>query len=261
MVGTSPDRTETAESPPPATVPTRPDVRERLDCVTDPELNRSIVELEYIDEIEIDAGDVTVEFTLPTAWCSPAFAWMMATDARDEINSLPATESVTIRLHDHMHGEEINYGVNNRESFESVFPDADDGVSEVRAVLDDKARFARQHGAIQACLDAGLTPEQIVELRRGDIDVTDEGAVVSVKGIHVVIEREPITDYLEKAGASGLVTGDEDRLFLTIDGDQIPVDRFEILHKRTRLAGVNMGGQGAVCDALNQSRRAKLDRD
>ena len=41
----------------------------------------------------IDDGDVTVEFTLPTAWCSPAFAWMMATDARDEVDSLPDTGS------------------------------------------------------------------------------------------------------------------------------------------------------------------------
>ncbi|MFC6722287.1 iron-sulfur cluster assembly protein [Halobacteriaceae bacterium SHR40] len=261
MVGSSSDRAETTDSPPAATVPTRPDVRGCLDRVYDPELDRSIVELEYIDEIEIDAGEVTVEFTLPTAWCSPAFAWMMATDARDEIHSLPATESVTIRLQDHMHGEEITDGVNNRESFESVFPDADDGVSDVRAMLDDKARFARQYDAVQACLDAGLTPEQIVDLRRGDIDVADEGAIVSVRGIHVVVDREPLTDYLEKASASGLVTDQEDRLFLTIDGDPIPVDSFEILHKRTRLAGVNMGGQGAVCDALNQSRRAKLDKD
>jgi hypothetical protein len=41
----------------------------------------------------IDDGDVTVEFTLPTAWCSPAFAWMMATDARGEVDSLPDTGS------------------------------------------------------------------------------------------------------------------------------------------------------------------------
>jgi hypothetical protein len=186
---------------------------------------------------------------------------MMATDARDEIHSLPATESVRIQLQDHMHQEGINYGVNNRESFESVFPDADDGVSDVRAVLDDKARFARQHDAVQACLDAGLTPEQIADLQRGDVELTDEGAIVERNGIHIVIDREPIADYLEKASASGLVTEADDRLFLTIDGDPIPVEDFEILHKRTRLAGVNMGGQGAVCDALNQSRRAKLDRD
>ncbi|WP_241997089.1 iron-sulfur cluster assembly protein, partial [Halorubrum sp. SD626R] len=56
-------------------------VRDRLDRVEDPELARSIVELDYVDAIDIDGGRVLVQFTLPTAWCSPAFAWMMAVDA------------------------------------------------------------------------------------------------------------------------------------------------------------------------------------
>ena len=45
--------------------------------VTDPELDESIVELDYVDQIDIGDDDVTVHFTLPTAWCSPAFAWMI----------------------------------------------------------------------------------------------------------------------------------------------------------------------------------------
>ncbi len=49
-------------------------MRDRLDRIVDPELDRSIVELEYVDRIEADDGDVEVAFTLPTAWCSPAFA-------------------------------------------------------------------------------------------------------------------------------------------------------------------------------------------
>ena len=260
MAGSSSERSEDVATPT-ATVPAKRDVRERLDRVDDPELDQSIVELEYIDTIEIDNGDVTVEFTLPTAWCSPAFAWMMATDARDEVDSLPGTDSVTIRLRDHMHEEEITRGVNEHESFEAMFPDADGGVQDVRAVLDEKARFARQHEAVEACLEAGLTPAQIVALERSDVELTDGGAVVSVQEIRVVAAAEPIAEYLEKASASGNVTDPDDRLFLTIDADPIPPEEFELLHKRTRLAGVNMGGQGAVCDALNQSRREKLGRE
>lgn len=241
-------------------MPARADVRERLDRVVDPELDRSIVELDYVDTIDVDAGTVEVVFTLPTAWCSPAFAWMMATDARDEVASLPDTESVTIRLQDHMHEDEITRGVNDHERFESMFPDADGGVREVRAMLDDKARFARQHDAIQACIDAGLEPEQIVSLRRGDVDLREETAVVSVRDIHVVVPSDAISVFLDRARASGRVTADDDRLFLTAEGDPIPPERFEVVHKRARLAGVNMSGQGSVCDALNESRRAKLDR-
>jgi metal-sulfur cluster biosynthetic enzyme len=256
----------TTDSPDPADAtetPVDPDaVRERLDRVHDPELDRSIVELQYIDDIDIDGGAVTVTFVLPTAWCSPAFAWMMATDARDEVGSLPGTESVTIELRDHMHETEINHGVNAGKSFGAVFPDADGGVAEVRATLDEKARFARQHKAVEACRDAGLTPGQIADLRRGDIELgEDDACVVSVNDINVVVAAEPMAEYLEKAAGSGNVTDTEDRLFLTPDGDPIPVDRFEMVQKRTRLAGVNMGSQGTVCEALNESRREKLNRD
>lgn len=116
--------------------PTEKAVRDRLDRVTDPELDESIVALEYIDEITIQRDSVTVDFTLPTAWCSPAFAWMMATDARDELEALERVETATIRLHEHMHETEITEGVNQRQSFAETFPDADGGVAEIRATLD-----------------------------------------------------------------------------------------------------------------------------
>lgn len=132
-------------------------VRERLDCVYDPELDRSIVELQYIDDIDIDNGAVTVTFVLPTAWCSPAFAWMMATGIRDEVGDLSGVTSVTVRLPDHMHGDEITTGVNQGLPFEAVFEDAENGVEAVRRKLDEKIRFARQYGAMQALQQADST--------------------------------------------------------------------------------------------------------
>jgi metal-sulfur cluster biosynthetic enzyme len=59
--------------------PTEAAVRDRLDRVTDPELDTSIVELDYVDAIELDDDGVTVRFTLPTAWCSPAVAIILTT--------------------------------------------------------------------------------------------------------------------------------------------------------------------------------------
>ncbi|MFB6139210.1 MAG: iron-sulfur cluster assembly protein [Halosimplex sp.] len=238
----------------------RETVRDRLDRVTDPELDRSIVELEYVDRIDVDGGRVEVALTLPTAWCSPAFAWMMAEDARDEVAALPGVTEVAIELREHMHAREITHGVNSGSEFGSAFPDADGGVAEVRATLDDKARLSRQHEAVSACLDAGLRPEQVVSLRGRDLELADEGAVIAVDGIRVVADREPVERYLAKARTTGHVTEPDDRVFLTPEGDPIPPERFDVIRKRTRLAGVNMGGQGAVCDALNRARRAKLDR-
>ncbi|WP_251341783.1 iron-sulfur cluster assembly protein [Haloplanus halophilus] len=234
-------------------------VRERLDRVTDPELDTSIVDLEYVDEIRIDGDEVSVAMTLPTAWCSPAFAWMMTTDARDEVESLPGVARARIELREHMHEREINRGVNERLSFGEAFPDADGSVDPVRAELDEKARIARQHDATGALLDAGLSETQIAELTRDDLDFDGDRARVWCRdgGLAVRVDADPLERYLEKAEATGLLDDDRPELFRTPEGDPIDPDAFETVRHRTRLAGVNMSGQGSVCDALHESRRAE----
>lgn len=229
-------------------------VRDRLDRVEDPELARSIVELDYIDTIGVDGDRVEVRFTLPTAWCSPAFAWMMATDARDEVEALDWVREARIELCDHMHGEEITTGVNARDTFGETFPDADGGVAEVRAAIADKARVSTQREAIDALLDAGVDPGQIVELERSDVDLAGEEAHVSIGGLSVVVDAAPLDEYLDRAAGSGHVADPDDALFLTPEGEPIDADRLDVVQKRSRLATVNMGGQGAVCDALHRAR-------
>lgn len=260
-------------------------VRARLRRVTDPELDESIVELGYVDEVAVDGGRAAVSFTLPTAWCSPAFAWMMATDVRDELDALPGVTTVRVDLRDHVHDEEITDGVNDRRSFAETFPDAEDGVAAVRAKLDDKARLARQHEAVEALLGAGLTPEQVVSLTPADLDGVDVEAVdrprvdvaeTSAEGpdgdgrlrlalrdgaVHVVLEARPLVRYVEKARETGFLEDGDDPLFGTLDADPLTAERFDEVRARTRLASVNMRGQGGVCDALNESRRSKLGRD
>jgi len=231
-------------------------VRERLDRVTDPELDESIVALDYVDDIAIEEYTVRVTFTLPTAWCSPAFAWMMATDARDEVEALPGVARARIRLREHLHEAEITEGVNEGLAFEEVFPDADGGVAEVRATLDAKARLARQYDAVAALREAGLDPTQIATLQFTDLRLDDSAAVfVRDRAVGVPVPAAPIESYLEKARATGLVGDDHPELFRTPECDPIPPDRFELVQKRCRLATVNMGGQGSVCDALNEARR------
>ncbi|WP_128905218.1 iron-sulfur cluster assembly protein [Halorubrum amylolyticum] len=236
----------------------RPDgttaVRDRLDRVEDPELARSIVELEYIDAVEIDGGRVEVRFTLPTAWCSPAFAWMMATDARDEVEALDWVREARIELCDHMHGEEITAGVNARDTFGETFPDADGDVAAVRAAIADKARVSTQREAVRTLLDAGVDPEQVVSLVRSDLTIAGEEAHVDLGGVSIVVDAAPLADYLDRVTTSGHVTAGDDTLFLTPEGDPIPADRLDVVQKRSRLATVNMGGQGAVCDALHRAR-------
>lgn len=230
-------------------------VEERLENVTDPELDRSIVELEYVEGIEIDGGSVAVAFTLPTAWCSPAFAWMMMVDARDALEAHPAISDATVRLRDHMHAAEINGGVNGDRPFESAFEDADGDIESVRRELDGKARVARQYRAVSTLLDGGLTADQIVRLTRADVEIDGERASVRVDdALRVCVEAAPIERYLEKATATGVVRDPADRLFATPEGEPISLEEFETVHKRGRLATTNMGSQGHVCENLGEAR-------
>ncbi|MDF9747752.1 iron-sulfur cluster assembly protein [Natrinema salsiterrestre] len=243
--------------------PTRGAVRDRLDRVTDPELDRSIVDLEYVDGIEIDGPRVAVDLTLPTAWCSPAFAWMMAVDARDEVESLPAVEEARIRLHDHMHETEINRGVNDRLPFAEAFPDADGDVAAVRTELDEKARVARQYDAVEALLDAGLDAEAIVDCSPCDLEMTDATDTVDVyvddRSFAVTVPNDPIERYLEKARETDLVSEPDDLLFRTPEGDPIDPESFDHVHRRGRLAQVNMSSQGGICDGLREAREGRLE--
>ncbi|WP_122089342.1 iron-sulfur cluster assembly protein [Halalkalicoccus subterraneus] len=232
-------------------------IEERLEVVTDPELDRSIVELDYIEDIEIDGGSVEVAFTLPTAWCSPAFAWMMMADARDAMAAHPAVSTARIRLRDHMHAAEINEGVNGDLAFGEAFEDADGEVESVRRELDGKARVARQYRATESLLDGGLQPEQIARLRREDLAIDPESSRATIRLNHdlsVCVEAESLERYLEKALATGIADEAEKRLFVTPEGEAIQPSEFETVHSRGRLAATNMTGQGHVCENLGASR-------
>lgn len=249
----------------PGDVPTCAAIRSALDGVTDPELDRSIVELEYIDSIEIDAEEdgthVDVSFTLPTAWCSPAFAWMMALDGREAVEGLSGVARCSMRLREHMHAREVTEGVNGGRSFDATFPDADGGIAGVRTTLDAKARLARQYDAVETLLAASVTHEQIARLTRDDCRFFGEYVAVGVRGgaVEVVVNAESLRRYLDKAVEVGCFA-ESDRLFRTPEGDAIDPEAAELVHRRARLANVNMSGQGGVCDALHESRREELAR-
>ena len=275
MAADAPNADADADGDDPAAPPTRAAVRDALASVTDPELDRSVVELDYVDEVSFAPAEggsesdgegvvVSVAFVLPTAWCSPAFAWMMTADARDAVSALPGVTDCEVELREHMHAAEVNEGVNRGLPFAEAFPDAEDGIADLRATLDGKARLARQYDAVETLLDAGLSGEQVASLRREDVDRRGDGdrLDVYVRGgsLAVTVDADPVERYRRKAEETGLFEG-SDRLFFTPEGDPIGAGEFETVHRRARLAGVNMDGQGGVCDALHRARQSAESDD
>lgn len=234
-------------------------VEEQLEPVTDPELDRSIVELEYIEETEIEGGSVEVSFVLPTAWCSPAFAWMMATDAREQARSAPGIETARVELVDHMHAEEITRGVNEGLAFETAFDEAEGGIDDLRRELLEKARLARQYDAVRTLREAGLDDAALATLTPEGIEFDGDRALVPVDDALVLCtEREPIDLYLDRAERLGLLEPGRPA-FRDHEGEPIEAEEFELVQRRARLARTNISGQAGICAGLHESRQAAAE--
>jgi metal-sulfur cluster biosynthetic enzyme len=68
-----------------------------LDAVLDPELDEPITDLGFVKSLTVDGTRVTVHLRLPTSFCAPNFAYLMASDAKDVLTALPWTSEVVLR--------------------------------------------------------------------------------------------------------------------------------------------------------------------
>lgn len=75
-------------------------VYKQLDKVYDPELDQPLTELGFIDHTKIHDDQVEVVFRLPTYWCSPNFAFIMAEDIRTCVSRLEWVREVKVNLID-----------------------------------------------------------------------------------------------------------------------------------------------------------------
>jgi len=105
-----------------------------LDTVTDPEIDESVVSLDFVTKINIDSSNqVEIDFRLPTYWCAPNFAFLMASDMRDAVAALEWVRDVSVKLLDHFSADLINRSVALRQDFREAFPgETDDDLSAIR---------------------------------------------------------------------------------------------------------------------------------
>ncbi len=136
--------------------------------VRDPELDRSVVELAFVQSVTVDGDDASVALRLPTYWCSPSFAYMMVSDAHQAVSSLDGVGTVRIDLVDHHVGETVAEGVRSGRSFTETFPEHADGeLGELRRKFRLKAFLVRQEPVLRAARDA-FGAAGALELRLGD---------------------------------------------------------------------------------------------
>ncbi|MBI4009724.1 MAG: iron-sulfur cluster assembly protein [Candidatus Aenigmarchaeota archaeon] len=87
-------------------------VMKELEKVVDPEIGVPITEMQLVDTIDIQDGNVTVEFHITTPFCPPVFALKMATDIKTLVSKLEGVKSVKVNVNGHYMSEQINKQIN-----------------------------------------------------------------------------------------------------------------------------------------------------
>ena len=232
-----------------------------LERVVDPELDESLVELGFIEHVAFDqqAGRATIELRLPTFFCSPNFAYLMANDARDAVLQVAGVRSARVVLRDHGQSDEITEGVSAGRSFVEIFPGETDGdLDELRTLFRGKAFGMRQEQLVRFLLDAGLTESQIVNLCTSDVvDTTQSG------GLRLFIDGEerllrggaPLAQaYLERRRRVGLDGDSDSKLITDLDGAPIAPEDLEAHLQRMRRQRVSMTFNALMCRGLLEVR-------
>jgi metal-sulfur cluster biosynthetic enzyme len=131
-----------------------------LNAVTDPEIDESVVSLDFVTAVKIDSDNrVEIDFRLPTYWCAPNFAFLMASDMRDAVTVLEWVNEVSVKLLDHFSANLINRGVALRQDFRDAFPgETDDDLTAIRQKFLGKAFERRQELLLRYLLAHGYSP-------------------------------------------------------------------------------------------------------
>jgi metal-sulfur cluster biosynthetic enzyme len=217
-----------------------------LETVTDPEIDESVVSLDFVSEVKIDENNrVEIEFHLPTYWCAPNFAFLMASDMRDAVAELDWVAGVTVRLADHFSAELINRGVARKQDFRDAFPgETDDDLSALRQKFLGQAYERRQELLLRHLFAQGYDPAFTMGLRWCDLlrlELDQPGA--SLRTLYVFVWRK----IHPRVGEDALA-------FTTLEGTAVdPGDLKDYLRK---IAGArrNAAFNGFICRSLLAER-------
>lgn len=234
--------------------------------VLDPELDEPLVKLGFIDRVQVDGPDVTVVFKLPTYWCAPNFAYLMAADMRARIRGLPGVRTTRVVLLDHFAEDEINTGINRGQSFAEAFvgevPE-DENLEELRRTFLRKGFLMRQDTLARQMLKAGLDEATMLTLRLSNLIVDEfaNSAFIVTPGGTVRLEGSGRNAgaYMRKRQMLGLPQ-EQDALLITDDtGRSIAPGGLQDFLRRSRSVRMSIMFNTSMCKGLFRTRYENAD--
>jgi metal-sulfur cluster biosynthetic enzyme len=229
-----------------------------LEQVYDPELDDSILKLEFVDAVEVEGGQVTVRYKVPTFWCAPNFVFMMSHDIRREVLAVPGVERVTVLVRNNCVEQEVNAGVNAGQSFAETFANDVDSagadLEELRLTFARKGFLARQDVLIRRLRQAGLADEEILALRGRDLIADQEDVLVQrpapAPPLWVRLAAADLARYRHKRRALGLANDADAPVFTSLDDRPLSVAELPEYLRRSRTARLNIAFNTTLCEGL-----------
>ena len=238
----------TAATAPTALAELRDEAYTALHAVMDPELDEPITDLGFVRSLEVSeagtalgtAADVVVHLRLPTSFCSPNFAYLMASDAKDALTALAWTGRVVVELDDHHDSSIINRGLAADAGYRGTFlHEADQDLEQLRATFRRKAHTA----AAERCLTALLRADP-------DRPLEELGRVVLAD-----LPAAPHTDaLLRRRAALGLPPTADALVLVDHEGRAPAVGDVPMALRRARSTRISIDGNAHFCRGLLGTR-------
>jgi metal-sulfur cluster biosynthetic enzyme len=216
-------------------------VLEALSTVMDPELDEAITDLGFVRSVLLADDGVTVHLRLPTAFCSPNFAYLMASDALDALRLVDGAGEVRVLLDDHHDSDKINAGLAADAGYVGTFgSEAEESLLELRNTFRAKAHAAAMERCVEAYLKrTGLGANEIYRLTLGDLPAGKDKAALLRRRMNI-----------------GLSVCPASRVFVDDKGQRIPPDSVPIRLRFAKSVRISMEGNAHFCRGLLATRYA-----
>jgi metal-sulfur cluster biosynthetic enzyme len=218
-----------------------------LDAVIDPELDEPITDLGFVHTVMVTpSGNVKVHLRLPTSFCAPNFAYLMASDAKDALTALDWTRRVVVELDDHHDSDIINRGLAADAGYRGTFGhEADHDLDELRLTFQRKAHAAAMERCLTALLraDPQRSDTALGEVRLGDLPGDATTAAL-------VRRRQDI----------GLSTAPDALVMVDHLGNGYASDDVPLMLRRARSTRISIEGNAHFCRGLLRTRYPESDR-
>jgi metal-sulfur cluster biosynthetic enzyme len=212
-----------------------------LSTVVDPELDEPITDLGFVRSVGIDDAGVTVHLRLPTSFCSPNFAYLMASDTQDALRYVEGVGRIRVFLDDHHDSDKINAGLAADVGYVGTFgSEAEESLAELRLTFQRKAHTAAMERCVSALLrSTDLAVEDAHRLRLADIP----------GGSH----KEAL---LRRRADIGLGIAPDEPVLVDEGGAPIPTDAVPMRLRFAKAVRISMEGNSHFCRGLLATRYA-----